>query len=111
MVSTQVAAIALTFAVHLAGAVVLVRMMFSGERRDLLGWWPRGDGRDDGPPDPPAPPAGPGGLPLPDAEASTRRLRGPGRLGPGPRRRRARPAHPAGPSRPGVRPPRGRDAA
>lgn len=98
MVSPEVAAIALTLAVHVAGAIVLIGEMFrDDEKRDFFGgWWPRDDPGPQEPP--PAPPAGRAGriraaVPLPDAEQSPRRLRGPGRIGRRRRTRRTRPEH------------------
>jgi hypothetical protein len=92
MVSPEVAAIALTFAVHVLGAAILIVGMFD-EDTDRFGWWPRTRRGDDGPPPPPPPPRlGPDGLPLPDAEQSPRRLRDPHR---GPLRRRRRRVRPA----------------
>jgi hypothetical protein len=74
-------AVFITGGVHVLGAVFLIWLVLrSDENADLLGWW-----RDDeDPPDESGPrgpvaPAG-GGLPLPDAEPSPMRLRGPGRI-------------------------------
>jgi hypothetical protein len=95
MVSPEVAAIALTFAVHVFGMAVLI-VVGRGEDEPLFrNWWPR-EGGDDTPPTPPAPRLGPDGLPLDgrdDFEASRTRLREPGRIGtwrPRPRTRRTR---------------------
>lgn len=95
MVSPEVAAIAITLAVHVLGAAILIVTMFDGEEHmDLFGgWWPK-DKRDDGPsPSTPSSPAQERELPLPDAAQSARRLRGPGRIGRWTRPRRVRPAH------------------
>lgn len=101
MVSPQVAAIALTLAVHIAGAIILIGAMFHGEeRRDLWrGWWPSdGPGPEDPPPAPPDPAGRAADLPLEDTRQSPRRLRGPERIGRWERRRRVRPAHPGEPA-------------
>jgi hypothetical protein len=95
MVSPEVAAITITLAVHIAGALVLIAAMFQDdEDRDLFGgWWPKDDpGPQDPPPAPPAPGTGID-VPLDDAGQSRRRLRGPGRIGEWRRRRRRRPEH------------------
>jgi hypothetical protein len=92
-VSTEVAALALTFAVHVFGAAVLIVNMFDRDEPLWRNWWPT-DREDDGPPPPPPPPRrGPDGLPLPDADQSAQRLRGPGRIGPWRRGPRTRPDH------------------
>ena len=107
MVSTQVAAVALVFALHVAGGMVLIWGMFEGERPDLFGgWWPR-DVDDDPGPVPPSADSGPGGLPLPDAEPGPRRrdhADAPARS----RVRRGDPAH--APRRAPIRAPRDRGA-
>ena len=111
--SPEIAAITLLFAVHLLGAAILIAGMLDGET-DPWGWWP-GRRRDAGPPPPPPPPRrGPDGVPLPDAEQSRRRLRGPGRIAPDRAHRRARPdREPAPEPAPGgaEAPSGGRDAA
>lgn len=92
--TAELFAIAMTFVVHVVGAVFLVWAMIGDEdecgRRD---WWPRDDRGDDEPPPSPEPSVGPGGLPLPGAGPARARIRGPRRLGdayPAPARR---PAH------------------
>lgn len=76
-------AVLLTGVVHVLGAVFLLWLVLRsdhGAPSDLLGWWRDDDDPDERPePDGPLAPAG-GGLPLPDAEPSPVRLRGPGRL-------------------------------
>ena len=88
----EVLALALTVLVHVIGMAALVwaLLLDDDNRPDWRGWWPGGD---DEPPAPP--PQGPrGGLPLPDAEPSSVRLREPGRLADGHDRPARRPAHP-----------------
>ena len=76
-------AVLFTGVVHVLGAVFLLWLVLrsdEGARADLLGWWRDDDDPGEEPrPDGPLAPAG-GGLPLPDAEPSAVRLRGPGRL-------------------------------
>jgi len=104
MVSPELAAIALTFAVHVLGGAILIVGMLDDET-DRFGWWPRTRRDEDPPPPPPEPRTGPDGVPLPDAEQSARRLRGPHRGPLGRRRRRARPVHePLPERRPGEAP-------
>jgi hypothetical protein len=83
--AAQIAALAITFFVHVAGALCLVWALM-GERGfgGLRDWWNDGG---DGPPPPepsdpePPRPGGPGlALPLPDAAPSDVRLREPGRI-------------------------------
>jgi len=93
-------AIAMTFVVHVAGAVFLVWAMLGDEDvRDRRDWWPRDDRGDDGPPPAPEPGAGPGGLPLPGAGPSRARMRGPRRLGDAYPPLARRPAHEPSPAR------------
>jgi hypothetical protein len=88
-VSGEVLAIALTVAVHFAGAALLIGLLFTGDDAGWRSWWPRDD---DGPG--PPPPEGPPDLPLPGTSASPARLRdqGEGIAGtyPRPQRRPAR---------------------
>jgi hypothetical protein len=83
--AAQIAALAITFFVHVAGALCLVWALM-GERGfgGLRDWWNDGG---DGPPPPepqdpePPRPSGPGlALPLPHAAPSDVRLREPGRI-------------------------------
>lgn len=98
----QVAALVLTFVIHLVGAAALVwALLGEDDVRGLRGWWPRDD---DGPdPRPLAPdpaPSGPGlPVPLPDAAQAAVRLREPGRLGDALPRAPRRPSHPPQPAR------------
>jgi hypothetical protein len=71
----EVAALVLTFLVHVMGAVILVWAMLDEERdwRFWRGWWPD-DGEDQPQPETPTPPGG-DGLPLPDALPARVRLR------------------------------------
>ena len=99
----EIAAIVLTFVVHVIAAGVLVWALIDHDRDDAgswRDWWPK-DGRE---PEPPAEPWGPGGdgvkAPiLPDAQPSPVRLRTPGRIAEhhAPARR---PMHPPLPERP-----------
>jgi hypothetical protein len=69
-VSGEAIAIALTVAVHFAGAALLIGLLFTGDDTSWRSWWPRDDdGR--GPPRPEGPPD----LPRPGATASRARLR------------------------------------
>lgn len=96
MVSPEVAALALTLAVHVAGAAVLIGAMFDHEEDSgpFRGWWPTDPAGEE---PPPAPPRGdPEAVPLADGapfDQSPRRLRGPGRIGRARRGRRVRPDH------------------
>ena len=96
----QIAALAITFVVHVAGAICLVWALL-GERGfgGLRDWWNDGGGGEPPPPEPPAPdprPSGPGlALPLPHAAPSDVRLREPGRLGDAHPRPARRPHQPA----------------
>jgi hypothetical protein len=76
----EVLALGLTVLVHVIGLGALVWLLLTAdeERPDFWGWWPRDD--DPPEPEPPPTPSG-GGLPLPDAQPASVRLRGPGRLG------------------------------
>jgi hypothetical protein len=90
-VTKEVLALALTVLVHVIGMAALVWALLIDDdnRPDWRGWWP---GSDDEPPAPP--PNGPrDGLPLPDAEASSVRMREPGRLADAHSRPARRPAH------------------
>ena len=81
----QIAALAITFLVHVAGAACLVWALM-GDRGfgGLRDWW-NDDGFDPPPPEPREPdprPSGPGlALPLPTSAPSDVRFREPGRLG------------------------------
>ena len=81
----QIAALAITFVVHVAGAACLVWALM-GDRGfgGLRDWW-NDDGSDPPPPEPREPdprPSGPGlALPLPHSAPSDVRLREPGRIG------------------------------
>lgn len=98
MVSPEIAALALIFAVHVFGMAVLIVITLDRDEPLIRNWWPRDHGDDPPPPAPPAPRLGPDGLRLPDAEASRTRLREPGRIGnwgpPGRRRRTRRTREP-----------------
>ena len=87
----EVLALALTVLVHVIGMAALVwALLLDDENRpDWRGWWPGGD--DEPPAPPPQEPRG--GLPLPDAEPSSVRLREPGRLADVHDRPARRPAH------------------
>ncbi len=85
---------------HVIAVVALLWMLFSvGDRPLGLGFW-FGDDAGDEPPAPPEPVA-PGGaaLPLPGADASDVRLRGPGRLADAYPRPARRPDHAPEPAR------------
>jgi hypothetical protein len=103
----EITALALVFAVHVIGLLMLLWALLDTEQR--AGWrrrWSRGD---DGPEPPSPPPPGPAGtpaavgarppLPLPDAAASTVRLREPLRVADGYPRPARRPAHEPKPQR------------
>ena len=99
----EIAAIVLTFVVHVIAAGVLVWALIDHDREDQgswRDWWPR-DGREPEPPPAPQDPSG-GGLAtpvLPDAQPSPVRLREPGRIGEH-RTPARRPTHPPLPERP-----------
>ena len=68
---------------HVGAVVILLTMLvrLGGARpQDGRDWWQDDDDHDDGRREPPSDPTRGGGLPLPDAGASSRRLRGPGGL-------------------------------
>jgi hypothetical protein len=94
----QIAALAITFLVHVAGAACLVWALM-GDRGfgGLRDWW-NDDGSDPPPPEPREPdprPSGPGlALPLPTSAPSDVRLREPGRIGDGHPRPARRPHEP-----------------
>jgi hypothetical protein len=94
------AAVLLTGFVHVLGAVFLLWIVMRSDNDvDLLGWWRDDDDPGDDPlPQRPDAPAG-GGLPLPDAEPSPVRLRGPGRLAEHHPRPARRPEHAPEPAR------------
>jgi hypothetical protein len=97
----EIIALALVFAVHVVGGVLLVWALLDDDQRS--GWRRRwGRGRPDDPPMPPPPPdAGTGvrpPLPLPGATPSAVRLRGPLRLADRYQRPARRPARPAAPT-------------
>ncbi len=76
----EIVALALTFVVHVVGAVLLVWAMIDREESSKgggwRGWWPRDDRPDGGPPEPPpGPPGDRAPLPLADAAPSPVRLR------------------------------------
>jgi hypothetical protein len=97
--TAQVAALAITFVVHVAGAACLVWALLGdrgfGGMRD---WW-NDDGSGPPPPEPREPdprPSGPGlPLPLSDAQPTDVRLREPGRLADAHPRPARRPHEPA----------------
>jgi hypothetical protein len=101
----EITALALVFAVHVIGLLMLVWALLDAEQR--AGWrkrWPRGDDGPDAPPTPgprgtPAPVDVRPPLPLPDAAASTVRLREPLRVADGYPRPARRPAHEPKPQR------------
>lgn len=80
----EIVALALVFVVHVIGGLLLVWALIDDETR--AGWWRRWRGGGEEPePLPPAPPGEPVArtgpiLPLPEADASSVRLRAPGRL-------------------------------
>jgi hypothetical protein len=97
----EMAAIVLTFVVHVIGAGVLIWALLDGDesRPSWRGWWP-GERRPDAPDAPPDPSGGGIDAPaLPDAAPSPVRLREPGRLADAKPRPARRPAHPAEPVR------------
>jgi hypothetical protein len=88
------AAILLVGVVHVLAVFVLIWMLVqSSEGAPGLGWWFGNDQGDE--PEPPRDPVAPGGaaLPLPVADPSPVRLRGPGRIADGHSRPERRPAH------------------
>ena len=92
----EIVALALTFFVHVVGAVLLVWAMIDRDESDeddgRRGWWPRDD--DPGPEPQPDPPGRRVPLPLPDAAPSAVRLREEGaRIGDGHPRPERRPSH------------------
>lgn len=94
------AAFLLVGASHVVALLALLWMLFSvGDRPLGLGFWFGTDPGDD--PGPPPEPVAPGGaaLPLPDAQGSDVRLRGPGRLADAHPRPPRRPDHAPEPSR------------
>jgi hypothetical protein len=94
-VSPELAAILLIIVVHILGGGALIWALVHEDGLDWRSWWPDDDGggRSDDPGGPP-PDGGPGGVPLPDAQPSRRRLRGPDPVRIGRRRRtRPRPEH------------------
>ncbi len=97
----EMAAIVLTFVVHVIGAGVLVWALLDADdaRPSWRDWWP-GDRRPDTPDLPPEPSGGGTQAPiLPDAVPSAVRLREPGRLADAKPRPARRPAHPVEPVR------------
>jgi len=102
-------ALALVFAVHVVGGLMLVWALLDADQR--AGWRRRWGGNPPRPPDedPPGPPSPPGSplrsvparapLPLPVAAASRVRLRGPGQVADGYPRPARRPAHEPQPQR------------
>jgi len=98
----EMAAIVLTFVVHVIGAGVLVWALLDADdaRPSWRGWWP-GERRPDGGPDMPPEPSGGGTRApiLPDAVPSPVRLREAGRLADAKPRPARRPAHPVEPLR------------
>jgi len=105
----EMIALALVFAVHLVGGLMLVWALLDAEQR--AGWRRRWNPpRPPGDEDPPAPPSPPSGsprraepartpLPLPVAAASRVRLREPGQVADRYRRPARRPAHEPQPQR------------
>jgi hypothetical protein len=102
----EIVALALVFAVHVVGGLMLVWALLDSEQR--TGWRRRWGGGGGG--DPPAPPSPPPGsphraeparpaLPLPVAAASRVRLREPGQVADGYPRPARRPAHEPQPQR------------
>ena len=81
----QIAALAITFLVHVAGAACLVWALMGDRGFGGLRDWCNDDGFDPPPPEPREPdprPSGPGlALPLPTSAPSDVRFREPGRLG------------------------------
>lgn len=77
--TAEIIALALTFLVHVGGAVLLVWAMFDGSEQngsgDWRGWWPKDDdkGPEDDRPDEPGGELAP--LPLPESGPADRRLR------------------------------------
>jgi hypothetical protein len=89
----EILALTLIFIVHVAGGVMLVLGLLSGDTRPRPRWWRRGDGPGDPPPGPrPTPPSEDRPpLPLPGSRPSDVRLRDETPL---------RDAHPRPPRRP-----------
>ena len=97
----QQAAILLVGVAHVLALAALIWMLISGADKPFgIGFW-FGTDTDDGPPPPPPDPDTPGGatLPLPDAQGSAVRLRGPGRLADAHPRPPRRPDHAPEPAR------------
>ncbi|MBJ7332422.1 MAG: hypothetical protein JHC95_21180 [Solirubrobacteraceae bacterium] len=94
--TAEIVFVAVMFLAHVVGAIALVANMLD-ERgwKGLLDWWPNDDDgpgddpRDDGP----SPDGANGGLPLPDSDPATVRLREPGRIGESKPRPARRPDH------------------
>ncbi len=104
-VHMEMAAIVLTFVVHVIGAGVLVWALLDADdvKPSWRDWWP-GDRGPDAPDAPPEPSGDGERAPiLPDAVPSAVRMREPGRLGDAKPRPARRPAHPAQPVREPVR--------
>jgi hypothetical protein len=92
----EVVALALTVVVHFAGAAVLIGFIARSSGADLFGWWPGDDdgGGSDRDPGPHTPAPHDDGVPMPDAQPASRRLRDADRLADGYPRPARRPAHP-----------------
>ena len=98
----EIAALVLTFLVHVLGGAVLIwnLMGAQGERPSWRDWWPRDD---DGGPEPAGPspvPSGDGMPLLPDAVPASVRIREGERLADHRTRPTRRPLHPAVPAEP-----------
>jgi hypothetical protein len=92
-VSPELIAILLIIVVHILGGGALIWALVREDGLDWRSWWPDdGDGWGPGG-------GGPDGPPLPDAEPSVQRLRGPDRMRIERRRGRPRPGHAPEPQR------------
>jgi hypothetical protein len=81
--SGQTIALLITGLSHVGAAAILVAMLvrLGGARpQDLRDWWDSDGGSGSGPDDRPAGGPGGSGIPLPDAQPSSVRLRGPGSI-------------------------------
>jgi hypothetical protein len=97
----ELAALVLTFVVHIIGGAVLIYTLMGDDRKHWRDWWPRDDRPGPEAPEPPAPTGGGDSLPfLPDAVPASVRMREGERLGDQRTRPTRRPAHPPVPAAP-----------